>query len=306
MGAFGLNSSIYDAFNLGWKLGLSVQNFAKPALLSTYDEERRLFANRVIRCSGAYLRFICNSSLPLARLRGLTEDMETYEEDLPALNGSKQADREFLTAFFERNAKFLLGVECPIVPSMICPPSSETEEQRPTTVLNGARAPNPRVCFDADLTSYLYDKMTGASKFHVIIFGSDLRGPVRERIAAFAKQTLGPQGFFDRFGGSQRFNLVLVVKALPYEIEDLIRGNDGLESLRDKATMVYDDRAPDEDAHYWYGANHARGGVVVVRPDLWVGTSVWPEHSSRLDAYFGAFLIEQGAETNGINGKVVR
>lgn len=65
MGAFGLNASIMDSANLAWKLGLCALNLAKPSiLLPTYDTERRAHANRIIRVSGSYLRFVCNSDFP--------------------------------------------------------------------------------------------------------------------------------------------------------------------------------------------------------------------------------------------------
>jgi len=298
---------LYDATNLGWKLGLSVKNLAQPSvLLATYDQERRLFANRVIRCSGAYLRFICNSSLPLAELRGLGENLETHDENLPAMDGTLAADLQFLDVFFGRNANFLLGVERPIVQSAICASSPEkSKSQTPTTVATGARAPNPRVCFEAEKTAYLYDKMTGSSRFHILVFGSDLQGAVRERLAVLSKHLRDPSGFFARFGGAERFNVVLVVNALVHEIEGLMHGGgrDELKGLGEIATVVYDDRAPDQDAHYWYGINHARGAVVVVRPDLWIGTSVWPEDLRALDEYFGGFLVEQGVKTEVLDEK---
>ena len=293
LGAFGLNSSIYDASNLGWKLGLCVRNLANPSsLLPTYDQERRLFANRVIRCSGTYLRYLCKSSVPLAELRGLGEEPEIHQDNIPILDRTVESDRIFLQAFFKRNANFLLGIECPIVPSPICATRNSEDEQQPTTIENGARAPNPRVCFDLGITSYLYDKMMGSSRFHILVFCSDLQGPVREQLKLFSKQSFSSQGFYNLYGGSEMFNVVLIFKGLPHEIDDLILDDSDLAALKQQASIVFDDRAPDEDAHYWYGINHARGGVVVVRPDLWVGTSIWPEQSALLRDYFGGFLIE--------------
>lgn len=40
-GAQGLNTSVQDAYNLGWKLGLVLSDKADPALLETYEAERR-------------------------------------------------------------------------------------------------------------------------------------------------------------------------------------------------------------------------------------------------------------------------
>ncbi|EAU35437.1 conserved hypothetical protein [Aspergillus terreus NIH2624] len=287
LGAFGLNSSIYDAANLGWKLGLVLRKHAEPSILTTYDKERRLFANRVIRCSGAYLRFICNSSLPLAALRDLGEHLESHDENLPLLDGSTEADREFLYTFFKRHAMFLLGVEWPIVNSAICPADTKV---RASSLRNGVRAPNPRVCLATDYTAYLYDKMMGVGRFHLLLFGSDLQGPVRQRLAVLAGELRKREGFYERFGGREMFNLILVVKTLSHQTAELLEGD--LAPLKDHATTVYDDRAPDDDAHYWYGVNHARGALVVVRPDLAVGVSVWPEEIGKLNKYFASFLLE--------------
>ena len=312
-GAFGLNSSIYDASNLGWKLGLCCRNLATPSsILPTYDLERRLFANRVIRASGAYLRFICGvTDLPLAQLRGSGEDLESYMDDMPPRDGSRKGDMRWTGAFFARNSMFLLGFDAPDTVSNLCPSNRVDggEKQRPIAVGNGKRAPNPRVCFAEGKTGYLYDKMTGAARFHIVVFGSDLRGPVRERITHFSRHALGPRGFFARFGGAAMFNVVLVVKCLPCDKDKLLQGND-LSALRQHATVVFDDRSPNEDAGYWYGINHARGAVVAVRPDLWVGTSCWPEEGVSLRAYFDDFLVAKKEQvvscclngTNGLNG----
>ena len=293
MGAMGLNSSIYDASNLGWKLGLCARGMAKPsALLPSYDLERRLFANRVIRASGAYLRFILDAQdIPLAQLRGTGDDLETYMDDLPRLDGTRLGALKWTGAFFGRNSKMLVGMEVPYTISTICP-ATKVSDKRPITIENGRRAPNPHVCITESSTGYLYDRMTGAARFHILVFASDLQGPVRERIARFSQQALGPNGFYTAFGGADMFNIVLIFKCLPFEKEDLLKGGD-LDNLRERASVVFDDRPPDEDAAYCYGINHARGAIVAVRPDLWVGTSCWPEESHVLEEYFGSFLVEK-------------
>ncbi|EFQ95145.1 hypothetical protein PTNB73_04506 [Pyrenophora teres f. teres] len=297
-GAFGLNSSIYDAANLSWKLGLSIQGAARPEiLLPTYDSERRVFANRVIRVSGAYLRFVCNTKQPLAQLRGLGDELEVHQEDLPVLDGTTEADQHFLRSFFGRNQQFLLGVEDPIVESAICPPDTPSSPNKgippPTSLHNGVRVPSPRVCFGPASSGYLYDAMLGVARFHILLFASDMQTVVRTHLVRFARDALAPAGFYARFGGSERFNILLVTKAVPGEAEALLNGDPALEQLKKRATIVYDDRAPDEDAHYWFAVNHARGAVVVARPDLKVGISAWLDGSETISNYFGGFLTEK-------------
>ena len=101
-------------------------------------------------------------------------------------------------------------------------------------------------------------------------------------------------------------------KRFPHEKEELFRGSgdereavaedDKLQHLRDVATVVYNDRSPYKDAHYWYGINHARGAVIVVRPDLWVGISAWSEDAVTIDKYFEGFLQQPAIETQCRNG----
>ncbi|KUF17821.1 FAD-dependent monooxygenase [Streptomyces silvensis] len=50
-GGQGLNTSVQDAYNLGWKLGTVLRHGADPALLDTYEEERRPLAARMLDLS---------------------------------------------------------------------------------------------------------------------------------------------------------------------------------------------------------------------------------------------------------------
>ncbi|WP_310432469.1 FAD-dependent monooxygenase [Streptomyces sp. 3330] len=55
-GGQGLNTSVQDAYNLGWKLGAVLGGRAPEALLDTYEEERRPVAEHVLGLSTAILR----------------------------------------------------------------------------------------------------------------------------------------------------------------------------------------------------------------------------------------------------------
>jgi phenol 2-monooxygenase len=292
IGAFGYNSTVYDASNLSWKLGLCINGAADPAvLLPTYDIERRLFSNRVIRYSGALLRFICRIEDPLPELRGVDEKLEVHQIALPNPKADNGEAGRWLGSFFHDAPPILMsGLGFPLTNTILSP--SQSISPRPVQVANGVRAPNPRVALRKDSASYLYDALQGSgSRFHLLVFVSDLQGSVRQKIVQLGTDGFGPRGFYQRYGGCNRFKVTVVVKAMPHNVAKLMAGSD-LEQLRNVAQVVYDDRAPDEDAHYSYAVNHAKGAVVVIRPDLVVGTSAWPDQTTALDAYFGSFLLE--------------
>lgn len=320
MGAFGLNTSIMDSANLAWKLGLVAQNKAQlEALLPTYNGERREFAVRVIETSGRYLRFVCGSELAVPNLR----DMAALERgDAAAAAGphggtngivvskasTPEEDLRFLGDFFKANGQFLLGVDAPYAPSVVVAARTADADAdaaaypgglRPVGVKAGVRAPNPRLCFGTAKTGYLYDRLAGPPRFHVVLFLSSLAGrAVRAQAGRFARAFLGPGGAYARYGGARRFHVVIVLKRLPFEVAALRSQTDadGLAPLWDRVDsgegeVLYDDRAPDEDAHYTYAVNHSTGGLVVIRPDLWVGLTSSPGETDKLDAYFDGFLL---------------
>ncbi len=50
-GGQGLNTSVQDSYNLGWKLGVVLRGDAPESLLATYEEERRVIAARMLGIS---------------------------------------------------------------------------------------------------------------------------------------------------------------------------------------------------------------------------------------------------------------
>lgn len=51
-GGLGMNTGIGDAFDLSWKLAAAVRGWGGPALLESYDEERRMVGKRNVEVSG--------------------------------------------------------------------------------------------------------------------------------------------------------------------------------------------------------------------------------------------------------------
>ncbi|KAI1146765.1 FAD binding domain-containing protein [Nemania diffusa] len=243
------------------------------------------------------------------------KEVDAGHKDTEKVNGhvdpagqetQRDSDLQFLGNFFKTYGSFLLGVDCPYDTSVLAPPTSSTpsssssSKSPPINVKNGVRAPNTRVAFATEETGYLYDKLAGPPRFHIVIFGSTLRGrEVRRQLDALATAWSGPGGFYARAGGAALLNVVLVAKLLPFELEAALEsGGSPLlkEFLRDTgATVVFDDRAPDEDAHTTWGANHSTGAVAVIRPDLWVGMTAFPERSGEIEEYFAQFLRVRSA-----------
>ncbi|GAA2074696.1 FAD-dependent oxidoreductase [Streptomyces albiaxialis] len=81
-GGQGLNTSVQDAYNLGWKLGLVLRGHAAPALLETYEEERAPLAAGML-----------GLSTRLHRTGGTRRGHETHQLDLSYRDGSLAWER---------------------------------------------------------------------------------------------------------------------------------------------------------------------------------------------------------------------
>lgn len=221
MGAFGLNGSIMDAANLARKLGLCALHLAHISpLLSTYSLERRAHAARIIRVSGSYLRFVCNSTLPVVKALGNDIDMthdDGPEYDPTSATHTPEDDLAFLKHFFTTHGQFLLGLDAPYSTSVLTPPALQANPSKSRAIgpLNGVRAPNPRICFSPDRTGYFYDMMTGASTIHVLLFVSTLSASIYKALHTLSTTMQDAASWYRKFGGKGRFNIVLVTKLLP-------------------------------------------------------------------------------------------
>ncbi|MFF3890314.1 FAD-dependent monooxygenase [Streptomyces sp. NPDC001914] len=68
-GGMGLNTSIQDSANLGWKLAAVLRGRAPDALLNTYESERHPVGRKVLRMSGALLRGVLTTPPSLCGVR---------------------------------------------------------------------------------------------------------------------------------------------------------------------------------------------------------------------------------------------
>ncbi|MCX5092434.1 FAD-dependent oxidoreductase [Streptomyces sp. NBC_00365] len=81
-GGQGLNTSVQDAYNLGWKLGAVLRGGAPEALLDSYEEERRPVAARMLGLSTAIHRGEARRSVQTTGQLGLGYQDSSLSTDL--------------------------------------------------------------------------------------------------------------------------------------------------------------------------------------------------------------------------------
>ncbi len=90
-GGLGYNTAVEDAVNLGWKLAAVVRGEASPALLDSYEPERKALALR----NTAYARGFADSI-------GLFDAVTELDDDTPAGATARQAASEYLNGHARR------------------------------------------------------------------------------------------------------------------------------------------------------------------------------------------------------------
>ena len=102
----GMNVSMADAWNLGWKLGTVLRGTARPELLHTYSHERQAVAQELIDFDREFARMF--SAPP--KKSGADED--------------QGVDPEEFQRYFVQQGRFTAGVATHYPPSMITAPGS--------------------------------------------------------------------------------------------------------------------------------------------------------------------------------------
>ncbi|HET7073215.1 MAG TPA: FAD-dependent monooxygenase [Mycobacterium sp.] len=138
-GGYGMNTGLGDAVNLGWKLAATIQGWGGPALLASYEIERRPIADRN--------RNACvENAMVILQYRDML-DPQLFDQDNEAGQAHRQRVAEFLAT---NNAENLsLGVELDVrydgSPVVVADGSATPPWDRRTfvpTVRPGHRAPN--------------------------------------------------------------------------------------------------------------------------------------------------------------------
>jgi 2-polyprenyl-6-methoxyphenol hydroxylase-like FAD-dependent oxidoreductase len=138
-GGYGMNTGLGDAVNLGWKLAATIQGWGGPALLASYEIERRPIADRN--------RNACvENAMVILQYRDMLDPL-LFDQDNEAGQAHRQRVAEFLAT---NNAENLsLGVELDVrydgSPVVVADGSATPPWDRRTfvpTVRPGHRAPN--------------------------------------------------------------------------------------------------------------------------------------------------------------------
>ena len=283
----GMNVSMNDTWNLGWKLASVLQGRAKPELLHTYSAERQKIAQQLIDFDREFAAMF--SAHPTSN----------DADDDTAGGSAKTVDPAVFQQYFQQQGRFTAGVATTYAPSMI---TGSTEYQDLATGFAvGMRFHSAPVTRLADGRSVHLGHVARADAAWRLYVFADEAGLAGTRVPELCEYLVSPASPVTRFTpkGADP-DAVLDVRAIfqqhhrDLQISDLpaaLSPRKGDFGLVDHEKAFTADR-PAGDIFDLRGINRRTGAMVLVRPDQYVA-AVLPLHAHEaLADFLGEILID--------------
>ncbi len=270
----GMNVSMQDAFNLGWKLAAVLQGRSPPSLLHTYSAERHAVAKELIDFDREWAALL---SAPEAKVGAQVQH------------------------YFVQHGRYTAGTATRYKPALLT--GASTHQNLASGLLIGTRlhsAPVVRVG-DGKLMQ-LGETLTADGRWRLIAFagqGDDgsPASPIGKLCSYLAESAQSPLKRFTPAGADvdsvfdvravfQQSHHLLAVTAMPV----LLFPPKGRYGLRDyeKAFCALD--AADQDIYALRGIDREQGCLVVVRPDQYIAHILPLGQTDALAAFFAGFM----------------
>jgi phenol 2-monooxygenase len=279
----GMNVSMQDAFNLGWKLASVLRQRSGPQLLHSYSAERQAVAKELIDF-----------------------DRE-WAEILASAKGNKNGDNTSADAaetqnYFVRHGRYTAGTATRYHPSLL---TAEPDHQHLARgLVIGTRFHSAPVIRLADAKPVHLGHVAKADgRFRIFVFAGTgdpaaSNSPVRALCDFLSASPKSPVRKYTPAGADidsvidvravfQQAHPELAIEAMP----SLLLPPKGRYGLRDYEKMFCPDLKSGHDIFAIRGIDRDNGCVVVVRPDQYVAHVLPLDGHAALAAYFDRFML---------------
>ncbi|MFS8153623.1 FAD-binding monooxygenase [Vreelandella titanicae] len=283
----GMNVSMRDTFNLGWKIASVLQGKASPALLDTYTTERQTVAKELIDFDRTFAKMF--SAPP----KGSPED-----------KGDGVDPKEF-QKYFVKQGRFTAGTAIQYYPSLI---SAEPTHQHLAKGLEiGMRFHSAPVVRLSDVKPmHLGHTVKADGRWRLFAFAdasdpaapeSGLSGLCRflsdspdSPVRKYTPPGDAVDSIFDLRAICQQGFRELSLDAFP----QLLWPRKGRYGLHDYEKVFCPDLKNKRDIFDMRGIDREQGCLVIVRPDQHIANVLPLEAHEELAAYFARFMLEAG------------
>jgi phenol 2-monooxygenase (NADPH) len=278
----GMNVSMQDAFNLGWKLASVLEGRSRPELLRTYNTERHAIAQGLIDFDKEWSKIMASPP---------------KDPRHPQLGGVDPAE---LQAYFVKSGRYTAGVATQYAPTtdLTAAAAHQALAKGFTIGMRFHSAPVVRVADAKPMQLGHAARADGAWRLYAFADASGQR--LRELAAFLADSPNSPIRRFTPAGADidsvidvravfQQGHRDLKVETLP----SILLPRKGRFGLIDYEKAYAPDLKSGADIFDLRGVDRQRGALVVVRPDQYVSNVLPLDAHDELAAFFSRFLLDR-------------
>ncbi|KAI5927649.1 FAD binding domain-containing protein [Camillea tinctor] len=276
----GMNVSLQDGYNIGWKLGHVLTGRASPEILKTYVSERQRTAEELIKFDTYFTK--------------LFSSKYRKENDISAEHFAEQ---------FVKAGRYTAGQGILYGPSLIVQSKHEASPSSAEGFVPGTRFPSAQVVRYSDAkTVQLLTELKSNCSWHVVVFAGDLRQAVnRERLEKLSVKLESIRNQFTPLDAESDsvIESILVLRMqrayiLPEWIPDIFTPVIGEWKIKCLHKVLVDDESYDSGhghAFKKYGIDPDKNKtIVLVRPDQYIATICSFDEVEIIRDFFLGFL----------------
>jgi phenol 2-monooxygenase/3-hydroxybenzoate 4-monooxygenase len=277
----GMNCSMQDAFNLGWKLAAVLRGQCPPALLHSYNAERQAVGKQLIDFDSEWARMI---------------------SDKPADGKGAGLDPKEFQRYFEQHLRFTAGVGTQYRPSLLC--GDDRHQGLASGFAVGTRFHSAEVLRVSDARVVQLGhagKADGRWRLYAFAGKDDAgddQGGVRalcrfledspdSPVRRYTAVGQDPDAVFDLRAVFQESHAGLEIGSMPA----LLWPRKGRHGLHDYEKVFSARLKHGPDIFDLRGVDRERGALVVVRPDQYVAMVLPLDAHRALADFFAGFML---------------
>ena len=278
----GMNVSMQDTFNLGWKLISVLEGRVKPELLRTYTVERHAIAQGLIDFDKEWSKIMASPP---------------KDPNRPELGGLDPAE---LQAYFVKSGRYTAGVATHYPPATVLT-AEATHQNLAKGFTIGMRFHSAPVVRLADAKPVHLGHAARADGAWRIYAFADASGQRLRKLADFLAES--PNSPIRRFTpAGANIDSVIDVRAVfrqghrdlkVEELPSILLPRKGRFGLIDYEKAYCPELKNGPDIFELRGIDREKGAIVVVRPDQYVSNVLPLDAHDELTAYFGRFLLDR-------------
>lgn len=291
----GMNVSLQDGYNLGWKLASFLKGEAKRDILETYTTERQKVAEDLIAWDKDWVKSIASKG----------------KDQGGVLDANNNVD---FSEIWVKARPFTAGVTIRYADSILTRAKTSLWS-RAKGLRAGMRFPSARVIRFCDAFEMQFAKaFPSDGRWRVVIFAGDVREIAASRkLIQLGKYFSSEHGPIKKYTapGSDADSFIEVIILLSGErsttkqeqIPDTFRPESGKWRVRDLHKIYIDDESYHSGhghAYDVYGVDRKSGAIAIVRPDGYVSMVLDIEDYAGISDFFAGFAVEKMSKmTNG-------